>query len=378
MIIRILSRIKKNISEMDLKFLVMIYALLAFGLVMVLSASSPTAYASSVSNFDSFYYFKKQLIWAIIGTFGMFFAANIDYKKYKKYAWHFYIGNLIILALVLIGGKSVNGAKRWFQVGGFSFQPTEFSKILMIIFYAYLVSETYKTIGKFKTLLVYAAFILPVGFLIMMQPHMSCTILIVSSVAVIMFVAGLKWSHITLVGVVGALGAFFLAMSSEYRRARMLTFLDPFKDIRGDGWQIVQSLYAIGSGGIFGSGLGQSRQKYMNIPEPQNDFIFSILAEELGLLGCILVVVMFIYLIYRGIRIALNAPDLFGKLLVSGIIGLIAIQTFINIAVVTSTIPVTGMPLPFFSYGGTALAVTMFEMGIVLNVSMQGSKNSEK
>jgi len=156
---------------------------------------------------------------------------------------------------------------------------------------------------------------------------------------------------------------------SDYRRERMLTFLDPFKDIQDEGWQIVQSLYAVGSGGIFGAGLGQSRQKYMNIPEPQNDFIFSIVAEELGFFGCIIVILMFIYLIYRGIKIALKAPDMFGKLLVSGIVGLIAIQTFINIAVVISFMPVTGMPLPFFSYGGTALMMTLIEMGIVLNVS---------
>jgi len=189
------------------------------------------------------------------------------------------------------------------------------------------------------------------------------------SVGIMLFVAGMKWSHISIIGILGAASIILLAMMSDYRRERMLTFLDPFKDIQDEGWQIVQSLYAVGSGGIFGAGLGQSRQKYMNIPEPQNDFIFSIVAEELGFFGCIIVILMFIYLIYRGIKIALKAPDMFGKLLVSGIVGLIAIQTFINIAVVISFMPVTGMPLPFFSYGGTALMMTLIEMGIVLNVS---------
>ena len=163
-----------------------------------------------------------------------------------------------------------------------------------------------------------------------------------------------------------------MIIMAPYRLARVTTFLDPFQDIQGSGWQIVQSLYAIGSGGIFGAGLGQSRQKYMNIPEPQNDFIFSILAEEFGLIGAILVSIMFIFLIVRGIKIALNAPDLFGTLLATGIVAMIAIQAVVNIAVVTSSMPVTGMPLPFFSYGGTALAITMAEMGIVLNISRHG------
>lgn len=364
-----LARLKKNMSGIDLQFLVMVYALLAFGLIMVLSASSPIAYASKSTNNDSFFYFKKQLLWAIIGTAGLLGMTVIDYRHLKKFAWGLYIANIIVLILVLLVGKSVNGAKRWLQFGGFSFQPTEFTKIIMIIFYAALLSETYKMIGKLRTLFVYGAFLGIVAVLIMLQPHMSCTILIIASVGIMLFAAGLKFRHIITLGSVAGAGAFVLAMTSEYRKARMLTFLDPFKDIRGDGWQIVQSIYAIGSGGIFGSGLGQSRQKYMNIPEPQNDFIFSILAEELGLLGAVLVIVMFLYLIYRGIKIALKAPDLFGKFLVTGIIGLVAIQFLINVAVVTSTMPVTGMPLPFFSYGGTALAVTMTEMGIVLNVS---------
>ncbi len=366
-----LTSLKKNMQGIDLKFLTMVYALLAFGLVMVLSASSPIAYASKSSNNDSFFYFKKQLIWAVIGTAGLIFTANFDYRRYKKYSWPLYIINIVMLVIVLIAGSTVNGSKRWIQLGGFSFQPTEFTKIIMIIFFANLISETYKMMGKIKTLLVYAAFLAVVAVLIMLQPHMSCTILIVASVGIMMFVAGLKWRYIfTLLGAGGA-GIVFLAMISDYRRARMLTFLNPFQDIRGDGWQVVQSIYAIASGGIFGSGLGQSRQKYMNIPEPQNDFIFSILAEELGMLGAVLVMVMFIYLIYRGIKIAVKAPDLFGKLLVMGIIGLVAVQTIVNVAVVTSSLPVTGMPLPFFSYGGTALAVTMTEMGIVLNVSKQ-------
>ena len=179
----------------------------------------------------------------------------------------------------------------------------------------------------------------------------------------------MKIRHFLILGCCALPAIALMIIKAPYRLARVVTFLDPFKDIQGDGWQIVQSLYAIGSGGIFGAGLGQSRQKYMNIPEPQNDFIFSILAEEFGLLGAILVSLMFIFLIVRGIKIALNAPDMFGTLLATGIVAMIAIQAIVNIAVVTSSMPVTGMPLPFFSYGGTALAITMAEMGIVLNIS---------
>lgn len=370
MIAKLFSDLKKNMVKIDLKFLVMVYTLLIFGLIMVFSASSPMSYAAN--EHDSFYYLKKQLIWAFFGTLGLLVTVSVDYRKYKKWAVIGYVFNLVLLLAVLVAGTDAKGAKRWLSLGGFTFQPTEVTKILMIIFYAYLLSETYKYIGKLRTLGVYALFLGIVAFLIMKQPHMSCTILVVASVGIMLFVAGLKWRHIIFCVSAGGIGAFFLAMSSDYRRARMLTFLNPFEDIRGDGWQIVQSLYAIGSGGIFGAGIGQSRQKYFNIPEPQNDFIFSIIAEELGLFGGILVVLMFVYLIYRGIKIALSAPDMFGKLLVSGIVGLIAIQAVINIAVVTSTMPVTGMALPFFSYGGTALAVTLAEMGIVLNVSAHG------
>lgn len=364
---KLFSDFINNLKKIDLKFLVMVYTLLVFGLIMVFSASSPMSYAAN--EHDSFYYLKKQLIWAIMGTFMLCFGVAVDYRSYKKFALGAYVFNLVLLLAVLVVGVDAKGAKRWLAIGNFTFQPTEFSKIFMIVFYAWLLSETYKQIGKLKTLGIYAVFLAIVAALIMKQPHMSCTILIVASVGIMLFVAGLKWKHIIICVSAGSVGTFFLAMSSAYRRARMLTFLNPFEDIKGDGWQIVQSLYAIGSGGIFGSGIGQSRQKYYNIPEPQNDFIFSIISEELGLLGGILVILMFVYLIYRGIKIALNAPDMFGKLLASGIVGLAAIQAVINIAVVTSTMPVTGMALPFFSYGGTALMVTLWEMGIVLNIS---------
>lgn len=355
----------------DMQFLVAVYILLAFGLLMVLSASSPIAYASEATNHDSFYYFKKQFLWAILGSIGMFAAANYDYQKMKKLAFPALCISVLLLLLVLVPGigRKINDARRWIYIGPINFQPSEVAKIAMIVFFSYSLSKNHKELKNFSVFLLYIAIIGVVAVIIMMEPHFSCTMLIVATSVILMFVAGAKIRHflVLCLPVIPVLG--LVIIKSPYRLARVLSFLDPFEDIQGAGWQIVQSLYAIGSGGIFGAGLGQSRQKYLNIPEPQNDFIFAILAEEFGLLGAILVSVMFIFLIARGVKIALRAPDLFGTLLTTGIVAMIAIQALVNIAVVTSSIPVTGMPLPFFSYGGTALAITMTEMGIVLNVS---------
>lgn len=366
-----LTKLKELSGGVDLQFLAAIYILLAFGLLMVLSASSPIAYASEATNHDSFYYFKKQLLWAILGSVGMFVTANYDYRKLKQWAFLALIISVILLILVLIPGigRKINDARRWIYIGPINFQPSEVAKITTIIFFAYSLSKNYKNLKYFTVFIFYIGVIGIIAAIIMAEPHFSCTMLIVATLMIMLFVAGAKLSHFCLLAAPAAVGVVALVAMAPYRMARVTTFLNPFEDIQGSGWQIVQSLYAIGSGGIFGAGLGQSRQKFMNIPEPQNDFIFSILAEEFGLLGTILVVAMFIFLIVRGVKIALSAKDLFGTLLATGIIAMIAIQAIINIAVVTSSMPVTGMPLPFFSYGGTALAITMTEMGIILNVS---------
>ncbi len=358
----------------DIQFLVAVYILLAFGLLMVLSASSPIAYARESTNHDSFFYFKKQLLWAIFGSIGMFITANYDYRKLKRWAFPLLVVSVLLLLLVLVPGvgRKINDARRWIYIGPINFQPSEVAKITMIIFFSYSLSKNYKELQNFSVFFMYLVIIGIVALIIMMEPHFSCTMLIVATSVILLFVAGAKIKHFLLLGAAALPVIAFLIIQAPYRLARVTTFLDPFKNIQEEGWQIVQSLYAIGSGGIFGAGLGQSRQKYMNIPEPQNDFIFSILAEEFGLLGAILVSLMFIFLIARGIKIALKAPDMFGAFLTTGIVAMIAIQALVNIAVVTSSIPVTGMPLPFFSYGGTALAITMAEMGIVLNVSRHG------
>jgi cell division protein FtsW len=366
-----LREIKETVKSVDTQFLAAIYVLLAFGLLMVLSASSPIAYASSATNHDSFYYFKKQFMWACLGSVAMFITANYDYKKLKNWAFPALALSVLLLLFVLMPGigRKINDARRWIYIGPINFQPSEIAKITTIIFFSYSLSKNYKELGNFGVFLMYIGIIGVISVIIMMEPHFSCTMLIAATACILLLVAGAKIRHFVALGCCALPVVALLIIKAPYRLARVVTFLDPFEDIQGSGWQIVQSLYAIGSGGIFGVGLGQSRQKYMNIPEPQNDFIFSILAEEFGLLGAILVSLMFIFLIARGIKIALNAPDLFGTLLATGIVAMIAIQAIVNIAVVTSSMPVTGMPLPFFSYGGTALAITMAEMGIVLNIS---------
>lgn len=363
--------LRDTLRSVDTQFLAAIYILLAFGLLMVLSASSPIAYASSATNNDSFFYFKKQLMWAILGSVGMFITANYDYKKLKHWAFPALAFSILLLLLVLVPGigRKINDARRWIYIGPINFQPSEVAKITTIIFFSYSLSKNYKELSNFSVFLMYIGIVGVIALVIMMEPHFSCTMLIAATACVLLLIAGAKISHFLILGCCAIPAIVLMIAKAPYRLARVVTFLNPFEDIQGSGWQIVQSLYAIGSGGIFGAGLGQSRQKYMNIPEPQNDFIFSILAEEFGLIGAILVALMFIFLIARGIKIALNAPDMFGTLLATGIVAMIAIQAIVNIAVVTSSMPVTGMPLPFFSYGGTALAITMAEMGIVLNIS---------
>lgn len=373
--------LKNTVKSVDTQFLASVYILLAFGLIMVLSASSPIAYASSSTNNDSFYYFKRQLLWSVFGSVAMLVTANYDYRKLKRWAFPVFAASVFLLILVLVPGigRKINDARRWIYIGPINFQPSEVAKIATIIFFSYSLSKNYKELNKFGIFFMYIAIIGVVALIIMMEPHFSCTMLIAVTACVLLLVAGAKITHFMALGLCAVPVIVLMIIKAPYRLARVTTFLNPFQDIQGSGWQIVQSLYAIGSGGIFGAGLGQSRQKYMNIPEPQNDFIFSILAEEFGLLGAILVVLMFVFLIVRGIKIALDAPDLFGTLLATGIISMIAIQAIVNIAVVTSSMPVTGMPLPFFSYGGTALAITMAEMGIVLNISRhRKNKGKEK
>ena len=378
--IRFLNNIKISTGNVDYMFLGVVIVLITFGLVMLFSASSGTAY----STYGNAYYFViRQAAWTAIGAFAMMILSKIDYHSYNaKINMIAYVVGVLLLIAVLVIGTEVKGAKRWI----FGFQPSEAAKAVIVIVLAYTLSlpNNQKDLctvrrGIFPYLkTVFDGVLMPHGLLVggfclllSQQPHFSCILLIVGVAAVMFIAAGIPMRHIVICG--GAVAAILViyGVSAEYRLARLTSFLDPFKDMQGDGYQIVQSLYAIGSGGLFGVGLGKSRQKFMSLPEPQNDFIFSVLCEELGFIGALVLILLFAALLYRGIKIAKNSPDLFGSLLVVGFVAQIIIQVILNIAVVTSTVPVTGMPLPFFSYGGTAMCITMAEMGIVLNVSRQ-------
>lgn len=354
-------------KQFDFILLITVIILLALGLIMVLSASSPSALAETGD--DSYVYFRKQGIFAIVGIIAMLFISKIDYRRYKKFGKLAYAGSVVLLLMVLIPhiGVEAGGAKRWIKLG-IQFQPSEIAKIGLIIFYAAYLSNHIKEIGNFKEGFIKPFLILvPIALiLILVQDHLSATIIIVMVIAIMMLTAGSKLRYFLSLGTLGATGGvgalYLLAKYTDkgaFRIARITSFLNPWADKQGDGWQIIQSLYAIGSGGLFGVGLGESKQKYLYISEPHNDFIFAVLAEELGFIGCVIVVALFAVFIWRGILIAMKAPDTFGSLVAMGITSLIGLQAIINIAVVTSSMPVTGMPLPFFSYGGTSLLILL-------------------
>ena len=361
-------------NPIDFTLLITILLLLSIGLIMVLSASSPSALSESGNSYS---YFFRQAIFAVAGLFMMWVISNIDYRFYQKYSKLAYIIAFLLLLAVPLIGREVNGAKRWIYITeSLSFQPSEIVKLLMILFYAGILVKNRDELNKYgKGFLKHIIMIAPIIALLLIEPHFSASIIIIGIVAIMMIIAGCKFWHFLVSGlVVGVPGIIALIFLEPYRLQRVITFLNPWSDPTGDGWQVIQSLYAIGSGGLFGAGLGESKQKYLYIPEPHNDFIFSILAEELGFIGCAVVIILFAIFIWRGILIAMKSPDMFGSLIAIGITAQIAIQVIINIAVVTSSMPATGMPLPFFSYGGTSLFILLCEMGVLLNISKAGAK----
>lgn len=377
---------KSKTKQIDFVLLVIIILLMSLGIIMVLSASAPSALSETG---NSYTYVTKQAIFAVLGFGVMFVASKFDYRIFKKFYWPIYWLSVGILLLVLVPGLkySANGATRWINLGFTQFQPSELTKIGMIVFYAGYLSDHKNELRDFKK-----GFIKPLVFLLppvlialLIQNHLSVGLVMGAITVVMMIMAGCRMSHFIFTGLVGGgLGGGALALymlskgessgASNFRLDRILSFMDPWADPTGTGWQAIQSLYAIGSGGLFGAGLGESKQKYLYIPEPQNDFIFSILAEELGFIGCTIVIVLFALFIWRGILIAMKAPDMFGSLLATGITTLVMVQVVINIGVVTNSIPNTGMPLPFFSYGGTALVILLGMCGILLNISKSTSK----
>ena len=352
-------------GKMDYALIVITLLLLSTGLIMLLSASAPTSLSESG---NSYKYVVKQGIMAFGGLCAMIVLSKIDYRIYRRFKWIIYVGLIILLVLVGFVGTNAGGARRWINILGFSFQPSEFAKVGFIIFYAAILSDM-KEKNKIKKLV--PGFLFPLLFLIpivisiyILQNHFSATFIITAITCVQMFVAGSCFRYFLGTGALGVTGllGLLLKKSTEssgdesFRFSRIQTWLNiDSASLTGEGWQINQSLYAIGSGGLFGVGLGNSKQKYLYLPEPQNDFIFAVLAEELGFLGCIFVITLFMIFIWRGIVISIKAEDNFGTLIAIGITTMIGLQALINIAVVTNTIPVTGMPLPFFSYGGSAM-----------------------
>jgi cell division protein FtsW len=362
----------KTKKTIDFGLFITVLILLSLGLIMVLSASMPTAYNT---NQDVYYIFKRQLLFAAIGFAGMFIAANIDYKLLGKLAPHLLILSIILLILVIIPGIGFEskGTYRWFKFGPLQFQPSEVAKLSVILFFSYSLSKRREQLQSFfKGMMPYLLLLGVFAVLLLLEPHLSCTMIVLCVAAIIMFTAGAKIRYFVILGLPAVVALGTVVAFVPYMRARVLSFVNPWNDLQGDGWQAVQSLYAIGSGGLFGRGLGRSMQKFLYIPEPHNDFIFSVLAEELGFIGVLAVLLLFLIFIWRGLKIAMNASDTFGSLVATGITAQIAVQSLLNVAVVTSSIPPTGVSLPFFSYGGTALVLLMFEIGILLNISRYG------
>ncbi len=363
----------KKRGAFDFGFFLTVMILLSFGLIMVFSASSAQAFYDYG---DAYYVIKRQLIWAALGLLAMFFMASFDYKKLIKLSFPLLLISIVLLLLVFVVGKEAKGATRWLGIGGLTFQPSEMAKIAIIIFFSASLSRNKKNIKNFtKGFLPYILVLGVVAGIVFKQRHLSGTIVISLVGLIILFIAGARIVHF-IAFLIPAIPVLVYAILIEpFRINRIVSFIDPWKYKMKEGYQAIQSLYAIGSGGIFGLGLGRSRQKFLYIPEAHNDFIFAILCEELGFVGAITAIVLFIILIWKGIVIALNAPDEFGSFLTVGVTLLIAVQVIINIAVVTSSMPVTGMPLPFFSAGGSSLVFLMASVGIVLNVSRYTKKS---
>ncbi len=363
---------RKKAGTMDYYLFTLLIILLSFGLIMVFSASSINAFYEYG---NSYHYLLSQGRWVVIGVAVMLFFSGYDYHRLAKQTPALVGGTIVLLLLVLLVGTEVKGAKRWLGFGGFSIQPSECAKIVLILFLSQrLAAEREKNFESIKGLVPYLVIIGVFCGLVLAEKHLSGTMVLCLLGIALLFAAGAKLAHFGM-GIVGIACLGVIAIIQEpYRLERITTFWDPFAHKMDEGWQIVQSLYAIGSGGLFGVGLGRSRQKYLYIPEPQNDFIFSIICEELGWVGALLVLTLFALLIWRGIRIALNAPDKLGALLAFGMSSLVAIQVIINVGVVTASLPVTGMQLPFFSAGGSSLVFLLWGMGILLNVSRQCKK----
>ena len=363
---------KTKRAGMDISFLALVVILLAIGVTMVLSASFARAYfdPGGVTKGKATYYFIRQFIFAALGVAAMIICSRLPVGFYKRFSMPVLIAAVILLMLVPIIGTNANGAKRWIGFGAFTIQPSEIAKIGIILAFASMICARRGRMKSFRYgILPFAAILAAIVGLLVLEPHFSASIIIVAIGGVMLFLGGARliWFIAAAVAVGG--GIAVLLTMFPYASTRITTWRDPFASTSDEGYQIVQSLYSIGSGGLTGLGLGQSRQKYLYLPEEHNDFIFSVVCEELGFIGALLILTLFALLIIRGYWIALHSTDRYSFLVAAGITTLLAIQVILNVAVVTNLVPCTGISLPFFSYGGTALLMQMAEMGIVLSIS---------
>lgn len=373
----------------DFQLLILTVILVCFGIIMVFSASSSIAWTNKNYNFDSLYFTKRHILYAFIGLIGMFFAMKAHYSKYKKWFAPFFLVTLALLVIVLMVGKELNGARSWLNIFGFSLQPSEFAKLAVILYLAALIAKKGDKLRDLRS--GYIPVMVVVGLiagLIFLQNDLGSCMILVATAGLIIFAGGASVKHImasVLLLVLGAslvlgVGSLFnhesesTTTEGSYKVGRIQAFLDPMSDEKGSSYNLVQSLTAIGVGGFTGSGFGQSIQKLHYLPNPYNDFIFAVIGEEFGFIGTTLFLLLYGYFIWRGLFIALRCPDLFGTLVGVGIMGLIAIQAFINIGGVTNTIPITGVTLPFISYGGTSLIMMMTSMGIMLSISRETNR----
>ena len=362
--------VRQRRGSIDLPFAALTLLLLTIGVVMVLSASYARAYYSAATGHNAAYYFMRQLGFALAGVGAMYALSLFPMQFYRRMSFLVLAAAAGLLALVPVIGVSQGDAKRWISLGFTTFQPSEIAKIGIILYFAALIC---KFKGRMRTvrygILPFAGVLLIIVALLVMEPHFSAAIIIIAIGAVMLFLGGVRlyWFVGALIAALAALGVVMTFF--PYASSRITTWLDPFANTSGSGYQIVQSLYAIGSGGLFGLGLGQGRQKYLYLPEEHNDFIFPVVCEELGFVGAIAILLLFALLVIRGYWLAMHMRDRYSFLVTAGITTLLAIQVILNVAVVTNLVPCTGISLPFFSYGGTALLIQLAEMGIVLSAS---------
>jgi cell division protein FtsW len=363
-------RFKKQKKLSNRKLLALAFILTAVGLLAVADASAPSA----LNNFsDKFYYTKQQTLWAAIGLLALFLASKIHYSLWEKIATPLFVASMILLILVLIPGIGVKilGARRWIALGPFSFQPSELIKLTLAFYLARVASKDKKVLAYFLPLAL-------VGVLIMFQPDLG-TALVVGVIGMSqIFVAGINLVYFSGSIVIAGLASLLLIISSDYRRQRLMTFLKATHDPLGKSYHIRQVLLALGSGGLFGVGLGQGRQKYLFLPEATTDSIFAIIAEETGFIGAVILISLLAAFIFYGLRLVANAPDKFSKILAMGIVAWIGGQVFLNIGSMVALVPLTGIPLPFISYGGSSLVMTLFATGILLNISKYETKKKRK